>query len=155
MKGIDTRKALLYHLPWNVTDGELQTLKEQRCAISHKNSFDVTVDHFIPISWGHGGNIIGNIYPLDRTLNRTKSSLNPFRWVNRQGVKEKINRRLWDELIANLASLNGVTVRDFTRYVNWCEKNKRDLNQVKNDPRLSLEIWRNDVNVCSSNHPKN
>jgi len=142
MRNKDSRKALLNHLPCNVTEVELQALKQHRCAISKKSSFDVTVDHFIPISWGHGGTIIGNVYPLDRTLNRTKSSMNPFRWVKRNEVKDKINMRLWDKLITDLASQNGMSVRDFTRYVNWCEENKRDLDEVKADQRLSVEIWR-------------
>lgn len=142
LKNKDIRKALLYHLPCNLAEEEIQTLKQQRCAISKKNSFDVTVDHFIPINWGHGGNIKGNVYPLDQTLNRTKSSLNPFRWVKRTGVKDKINMRLWDKLIEDLAAQNGLTVREFTQYVNWCEENKRDLDEVKSDPRWSIEIWR-------------
>ncbi len=142
LKNKDIRKALLNHLPCNLTKEEVYTLKQQRCAISKKNSFDVTVDHFIPISWGHGGNIKGNVYSLDQTLNRTKSSLNPFRWVKRKEVKDKINMRLWDQLIEELASQNRLTVREFTQYVNWCEENKRGLDEVKSDQRWSIEIWR-------------
>lgn len=141
MKNKDIRKAMLTHLPCNLTDEEVKTLKQQRCAISRKNSFDVTVDHFIPINWGHGGTVKGNVYPLDQALNRTKSSLNPFRWVKRVEVKEKINMRLWDKLIEELASQNGMTIREFIQYVNWCEENKRNLDEVKVDPRLSREIW--------------
>ena len=141
MKKRDNRKALLNYLPCNLTEEELKTLKQQRCSISHKNSFDVTVDHFIPIIWGHGGTIKGNVYPLDQTLNRTKSSMNPFRWMKRNEVKDKINMRLWDKLIADLASQNQLSVSDFTRYVNWCEENKRNIDEVKSDQRLSLEIW--------------
>jgi hypothetical protein len=147
MKNKDIRKILLQQLPSDLTEEDVQKLKRQRCAISQKNSYDVTVDHFIPISWGHGGNLKGNVYPLDKTLNRTKSSMNPFRWVKRNQVKDKVNMRLWDQLIEDLADQYCLTVREFTRYVNWCEANKRDVDQVLKDQRTSIEIWRESEEV--------
>jgi hypothetical protein len=138
----DIRKAMRCALPKNISKLNWEELASQPCAISRKKSMFVTVDHFIPLIWGHGGDVRGNLFPLDRYLNGLKSSRNPFRWINRREIQPYVDRKSWDELIHSLASQSGLTVKEFTQYVYWCERNKRTLEEVKIDPRYSVEIWR-------------
>ncbi|HJV46923.1 MAG TPA: hypothetical protein VJ824_14490 [Bacillota bacterium] len=142
MKQRDIRKKLRQALPKNINETEWKGLLTQPCTISKKQSTSITVDHFIPLIWGHGGDVWGNVYPIDRTLNGLKSSYNPFRWIKRKEVAPLVDRKRWDELIYSLAHQSGLTVKDFTQYVHWCEKNTRTLEEVLKDPRHSIEIWK-------------
>ncbi|MBP1934262.1 hypothetical protein J2Z37_004281 [Ammoniphilus resinae] len=136
------RKQIRKALPKNITDQEWEALACQPCVISKKRSTIATVDHFIPLIWGHGGDVKGNLYPLGRELNKLKSSHNPFRWINRKEIQPLIDRKRWDELVHALAAENGLTVKEFTQYVHWCEKHPRSFEEVEADPRPSLEIWK-------------
>lgn len=142
LKQRDIRKAMRNALPKNISDEEWQELKGHSCAISKKKSTVVTVDHFIPLIWGHGGDVKGNLFPLDRKLNELKSSHNPFRWIERREIQALVDRKRWDELVRSLAAQNNLTVREFTQFVYWCEKNTRTIEDVQADPRKSIEIWR-------------
>jgi hypothetical protein len=102
---------------------------------------DVTMDHFIPIEWGHGGVYLGNIYFISRKLNSSKSSINPFKWIQKTEVLDEIDIFKWNELISRLAEDNGITINEFKEYVNWCEKNKRSLKKLEKNNTPSLELW--------------
>ncbi|AJW69113.1 hypothetical protein PPE_05135 [Paenibacillus polymyxa E681] len=47
----------------------------------------------------------------------------------------------WDLLVRHLAAENGLSVKEFRRFVNWCEKNKRSKDQLMVDKLTSLELW--------------
>lgn len=116
------------------------------CALTH-TADDVTLDHFIPLEWGHGGTYPGNVYPLEQTLNKNKSNKNPFKWIKAVRRDRALRRgqhvdTAWNQLIAYLAAENGLSVVEFKEFVLWCEQNKRTLQQVQQDNRLSLEIWK-------------
>lgn len=135
------RNELLKYLPATFTNEQLTEMKKSAVCALTGSSEDVTVDHFIPLQWGHGGQYSGNIYFVKRKLNIWKSNLNPFKWIKKVSLSEDINMLKWDQLVRQLAEENGLSVKDFRRYVNWCEKNKRTKEQLMADHRSSLELW--------------
>lgn len=138
------RKTKVRELPFqlNVQNWlEIQEHFGQECALSTHRK-DLTMEHFIPVSWGHGGTYRGNVYPVHCRINRSKSATNPFIWAERSDVKKLIDMQKWNRLVKILAQENNLEVDEFRRFVDWCESNKRTVEQIKNDPRTSLEIWK-------------
>lgn len=138
----DKRSDILKYLPKTLTKKELNELKTKAiCELTGLKS-DITMEHFIPLSWGHGGEYIGNIYFMNRELNSSKSNKNPFKWIQEMSHLKTIKMSKWDELIEKLALENNLSVKEFVKYVNWCGRNQRTLEQLKNDNTASLELWR-------------
>lgn len=108
---------------------------------------NVTLDHFIPVSWGHGGTHLGNMYPLEMVINQTKNRFNPFTWFDWAKDKYNIDIHKWNKLIEALASINGLTVDEFKDFVYWCEDNKRTLEDIQQHPLPSLELWKSVLKV--------
>ena len=130
-------------LPNDIRNGDLKAIKKHfgnKCALT--DSTNVSMEHFIPISWGHGGNIKANLYLLDQQLNSSKSNENPFEWITRPETLEKIDLQRWEKLLRYLAEKNEMSVEEFRDYVYWCEENKRDKEAVQKDTRLSSEIYK-------------
>ncbi|WP_162034927.1 hypothetical protein [Chengkuizengella sediminis] len=101
------------------------------------DSKNFTVDHFIPVSWGHGGLTIRNVYPLNASLNSCKRHKNPFVWFEEN--RDKIDEERWNELIFYIAVQNDLMVEELREFTFWCEANKRSIKQVKADQRDSKE----------------
>jgi hypothetical protein len=135
------RNDILKYLPSTLTKIQLSEMKQDAVCALTGSSDDVSVDHFIPLEWGHGGEYSGNIYFIKRKLNASKSNINPFKWINKISLKEDINMLKWDQLVRRLAEETGLSVKDFRRFVNWCEKNKRSKEQLMVDHCSSLELW--------------
>lgn len=113
-----------------------------KCSLTGDKN-DVTLDHFIPISWGHGGTYKGNLYPLNIRLNQSKINQNPFEWYEWIKDKADIKKSDWNNLVQYLAKENGLTVEEFKEFVYWCENNQRTLDDIIADGNLtSLELWR-------------
>ena len=91
----------------------------------------VSMEHFIPLSWGCEGSLLGNVFPLEKNLNSHKSNKNPFDWAKTQ--PEHIRQNFYKKVVPMLAWQNNMTVAEFKKYVNWCDKNRRTLAQVKAD----------------------
>jgi hypothetical protein len=124
------RGTTLATLPDSLSVTEWREIREHfdnKCAIS--GSENIAIEHFIPLSWGHGGTILGNVYPLDSDLNLSKSDKNPFEWA----AEQDIDLDAWKRLVAFLAVQNGLSVDDFKAFVYWCEDNKKFS---------SIELWR-------------
>jgi hypothetical protein len=139
------RRALKKKLPCNVYRKEWDEILDEfkrSCALTGTNA-DITLEHFIPLSTGHGGHIIGNVYPITSYLNLSKSVHNPFDWIDREDVLQEVNIEMWNNLINSLASKNGLTVGDFKEYVNWCFSNKRKIENITSETS-SLSLWLND-----------
>ncbi|WP_309122055.1 hypothetical protein [Paenibacillus sp.] len=136
------RNEWLKHLPNELSNERLAEMKKHAVCALTGSATDVTLDHFIPLEWGHGGQYAGNVLFLTARLNASKSNMNPFQWINRAKLREPNLLRGWDELIRRLAAENGLGTKEFRRYVHWCEKHKRTKEQVRLDPRPSLELWR-------------
>ena len=118
-----------------------QCKKSAACALTGATN-DVTLDHFIPLEWGHGGEYVGNLFFVAKRLNESKSNMNPFRWIKKLMLTRGVNASRWDALVRDLAAKNGMTPKEFRQYVNWCEKHKRTVADVLRDPRPSIEIWK-------------
>jgi hypothetical protein len=132
------------NLPIPMTEKQLEKVFErfdEKCALT--KSIDIVCEHFIPVSWGHGGTYEGNIYLLNNSLNLSKGTNNPFSWIKKKDVKNKISMSRWDKLIKYLSAKNKLTVPEFREFVHWCENNKRTPEEVKRDGnKTSIDLWR-------------
>lgn len=144
------RRALEMALPSNWTVEIIKSVEKEfnsSCALTGNRKFQW--DHFIPISWGHGGTTQMNMVPLSEELNYSKSKMNPFKWAKRKMSQNSFPKEKWNKLVSYLAELHGLNESEFECYVNWCEKNKRSHKQVSLDPRMSVDIWK-DLNMIKS-----
>ncbi|WP_204256660.1 hypothetical protein [Mammaliicoccus sciuri] len=112
-----------------------------KCALSDKTD-NLHIEHFIPITTGHGDNSSGNCYPLYKNLNISKGGKNPFEWVQLPHIKELIDISKFNNLVSKLAELNGLTTEEFKRYVNWCFDNKRTNREEIINSEPSIELWK-------------
>lgn len=109
------------------------------CALS--SNIDIHLDHFVALSTGHVGTVYENMTPLSVTLNTSKGNKNPFEWIK---SREDIDIDRFNKVVAYLAELNGLTVDEYRQFVYWCYENPRTLEEIKSDPRNSIEIWTNE-----------
>lgn len=117
------RRARKQSLPDTLTSEQTKLLLSQGCALTGTTD-GIHLDHFIPLSWGHGGTTFENMTPLAAALNISKNDSNPFEWIK---TRNDIEAWRWQELVEDLAELNGMTSKDYEEYVYECEANKRDL----------------------------
>jgi hypothetical protein len=122
-----------------------------KCAIS--DSKDIVVEHVIPLAWGHMGTHINNCVPMDASLNSSKMTKNIFAWVKEPEVQERVDMNKFEELIEYLAVMNDLTTQEYREFVYWCEANKRTIDEAAADPRLSVEIWKEQGGIA--NVPRN
>jgi hypothetical protein len=122
---------------------EIRAAFNWACSVSGLDD-KVELDHFIPLSWGHGGTYLGNMFPLDWRLNRSKHGINPFEWFNREH-RVPVESWRFGVVVAYLAAQNGLTPAEFEDFVYWCEANKRDVSELEiiGSPTAlnSLELW--------------
>jgi len=109
------------------------------CALTGEKE-NVQQEHFIALATGHAGTIAGNIIPLAARLNASKHSKNPFTWYE-EGDHD-IDPIKWHVLVGYLASVNGLTMDEYRRFVTWCYDNPRTINEITQDGRTSLQIWK-------------
>lgn len=135
------RRAIEKNLPNDTNSKEWQTYLlnqfNNKCPLT--SSSDIHLDHFIPVAWGHGGHYIGNIIPLESTLNQSKSDKNPFEWIK---LREDIDKNKFNDLITHLAKLNNMDVEEFIEYTYWCEKNKRIGEELIKSNKSSVELFK-------------
>jgi hypothetical protein len=121
-------KARRYSLPQNLTTNQTKQLLSIGCILTGEKN-DLHLDHFIPLSWGHGGTTFENMIPLSAELNISKNNRNPFEWIK---TRNDIDISRWNAAIEHLARLNGMTAKEFEEYVYWCENNKREVTEEAN-----------------------
>ena|SRR5690554_1947506 len=109
---------------------------ENECGICG-NSYE-HLDHFIPIIAGHGGTTVGNMVPMCSRCNLTKQAKNPFEWAETLDYGQKEN---FDKVVEYLAELNGLMVDEYREFVFWCFENPRDVDEITDENRDSLELW--------------
>ncbi|MGQ5394407.1 hypothetical protein ACT8ZS_26720 [Paenibacillus sp. M.A.Huq-84] len=61
-----------------ISKEELKELRDNGVCELTGATNDLTIEHFIPVSWGHGGNYYGNIFIISREINSSKYTKNPF-----------------------------------------------------------------------------
>src|SRR5690606_33063900 len=99
------------NLPIPMTEKQLEKVYDRfdsRCALT--DSINTSCEHFIPVSWGHGGTYSGNIYLIKYNLNMSKGNINPFVWIRTPKVKKNVDIKKWNKLIKYLAAQNKMTV---------------------------------------------
>lgn len=112
------RKALIRGSIVNFSKDDYDSVLKRfdyKCAIS--GSSDIHMDHFIPISTGYGDTTIGNMIPLDATLNLSKSASNPFEWIK---TRNDIDLKRFEDVVFYLAEMNGLTTDEFEAHVYNC-----------------------------------
>ena len=137
------RRAMKHALPYTTSAEEwLDIMMDYncKCAVTGKEPFDL--EHAIPLSWGWGGSLKNNIYPMDKSLNCQKSNKNPFKFLKQLKGQQREN---FEQVLRNLAKENGLTYKEYRKFVYWCEKHKRTLEEVIEDNKLGLtqiELWK-------------
>ena len=113
-----------------------ETLEHFNYSGALTGSDDIHLEHFIPLSSGHGGTCIENCYPMNSTLNLSKNDSNPFEWIKIQ--PEDIQDNFYNVLVPYLADKNNMSVDEFTAYVNYCMEHKRTVEQIKVDNEAGI-----------------
>lgn len=98
------------------------------CALTESTE-NLTLEHAIPIAIGHGGTVHGNMYPMDASLNTSKSSRNIFEWFEANRQRFNLPQERFDRLIEWLGKANGMTVEEYRDYVYWCHDNPRNIGE--------------------------
>lgn len=142
------RRARKNGLPDDMTNRRWEEIVSEdfnnACALTGESD-DLTMEHFIPLSIHHGGTYDGNLYPMVKSLNSSKWKTNPFEWVQRPDISERIPADRWNALVLYLAEKNGLTVEEFREFVYWCFDNPRTPEQAAKDTKrgiTSLDLWR-------------
>jgi len=129
------RRIRQYSLPFE----PVPQIPFTRCALTLNKQY--TIDHFIALNTGHGGNYFENYMPLELGLNSSKNDKNPFKWI----TFRNINRSLFEQEVERLSQLNKLTPDEYRQFVYWCYDNRRSVDEIKRDQRHSIEIWREAV----------
>lgn len=139
------RREFIKLLPCDVPSRQLKFIYKRygnNCLLTGEIE-DVTIEHFIPIQWGHGGNLWGNLYPISRSLNVSKKDANPFEWVKLSQISRKIKWDSWNRFIKLVAMDSGLTPSELVEYTYWCENNKYSIEELKiRNNLISLEFWK-------------
>lgn len=138
------RRALIRKLPFDLDSDswdEILLKFNYKCPLT--GSEEISLEHFIPLSTGHGGTTIANCYPLEQGLNASKQGRNPFKWVESKIKDGDIELEDWNNLVLYLANMNGLTFSEYKDFVDWCFNNKRDTKEILDDTS-SIEIWINE-----------
>lgn len=142
--GVIRRRARKKLLPSSLTRDQMTLIvdfSQRKCVLT--GSSDVEIDHFIPLSWGHGGTFYGNLYLLDSSLNSSKQDKNPLTWYMDEFADRPDIASRWLSLLQWLADLNGLSLSELVSYVFWCDANRRNVDKIIRDsPHTSLEIWK-------------
>lgn len=151
---IQRRKSRKRHLPFVIDSqhmvSEFKEVFNNVCALAGTN-VKLHIEHYIPLAIGHGGTYVGNIYPLEATLNCSKKDTNPFEWIR---TRPDIDANRFDAVVAYLADLNGLTTGEYRQFVDWCYANPRTIDEIKRDNSRygftvsSVELWREATGIA-------
>ncbi|MEC3596912.1 hypothetical protein P4159_05710 [Bacillus thuringiensis] len=125
------RRARKRLLPSTLTNSQNKNMliSQNNACILATTSFDLHLEHFIPVSIGYGGTTYENCYYMEGSLNLSKNASNPFEWIKTQ--PSEYQDRFHSILVPMLAARNEMTVEEFTEYVNWCFDNPRTIEDLK------------------------
>jgi hypothetical protein len=88
------------------------------CALTGDS--EIHWDHFVPLATGKVGTVRGNMIPLRKDLNVSKSDSNIFVWFSRNKLRFNLDQQDFDNLIEYLANTNGMSVDDYRSFVYEC-----------------------------------
>jgi transposase-like protein len=135
------RRAVEHSLPNHITSGEVRKITRNIGKGYH-------LDHFIPLAIYHGGSYLENLIAIPSEWNASKGAKHPFEWADLFFVDDENGKLVFYEKASELATLNGLTFDEYRAFVDWCFANPRIIDEVRNDDRYSIEIWRSVTN-CS------
>jgi 5-methylcytosine-specific restriction endonuclease McrA len=125
----EKRKRLMNEVPntlWLYQKEQLYDDFYGECALTGKYDY-VALDHFVPLNWGStvrkygiGGTTYANMVTLHRSINSSKSSMNPFIWFNRYGERHMVEKRRWNEIVEYIAKKHRMTSIEYIHRVNVC-----------------------------------
>lgn len=75
---------------------------------------------------------------LSSNLNLSKGHRNPFEWAETLSEEYQEN---FNKVVEYLAELNGLTVEEYREFVFWCFENKREVDEITEENKNSLELW--------------
>lgn len=136
------RRARKKNLPDELTADEMKWIMEKFdycCALSGQRLEALDLDHFIPLSIGRGGTIVGNIIPLSPSLNGSKQDSNPFEWIKREDIQRVVPIEKFNEVVRHLSELNNMTVDQYKEYVYFCFENPICYNISTNSNKKRAE----------------
>lgn len=99
---------------------------EGKCALTGRE-VPIQIDHVIPVSIGHGGTFNGNMLPVWQRINSSKGNRNLFEWYADNGERFGVVPELFEQSVAYLAELNGMTADEYRDYVYDCHANPNDI----------------------------
>lgn len=91
---------------------------ENGCAFTGDK--EIHWDHVIPLSLGIEGTVMGNMIPLRKDLNVSKSNQNIFEWFNENKTIFNLSQNKFKFLIAYLAGINNMKEEEYQDYVYRC-----------------------------------
>lgn len=116
------RRARKQELPDTLTFEEVNEIVRKfdgKCAICDEEYEHL--DHFIPLSSGHGGTVKENMVPLCQSHNSSKHARNPFVWADNH--LSEYERGRFDALVSYLTEVNGIAgVENYKAHVYQCFK---------------------------------
>ena len=131
------RRARQSALPDTLTDVQIIAENEfygYRCPLTGKTE-NLSIEHIIPISWGHGGTTLENCYPMNINTNSSKQDANIFEWLQRK-TKSFYDRseydvfNFWETVIKRKAAQHEMTIVEFIAYVYFCDKNRKSEEEI-------------------------
>lgn len=106
-------------------------------------ALQIDKDHFVALSTGHIGSVIGNVVPILHSLNNLKGIQNPFEWRERTEAGQSIAQDRWTWLTEYLSGHFGLTPAEYREFVYWCYDHPRTIEQVIADGDIrSVDLWR-------------
>jgi hypothetical protein len=121
------RLARKRSLPNTFTTENMKELLEIFGGCALTGDFDIHWDHVIPLATGKIGTVKGNMIPLRKDLNVSKSDGNIFEWFSANCERFNLSKEKFDKLINDLAIMNGMSVNDYRSFVYSCFENKREV----------------------------
>lgn len=125
------RRTLKSYLPNDLTAKDLSSLLDGYSDNYH-------IDHFLPLSIGHGGTYLGNLIVVPQNWNVTKSAKNPFEWCN-----EYLNdqdKDVYMSKVLDLATLNNMTLDEFKEFTYWCFDNPRTIEDLQKEIKENRSV---------------
>ncbi|WP_019241497.1 MULTISPECIES: hypothetical protein [Bacillus] len=143
------RRAKEAALPGDLSDEQWKSALgyfDDACALTGETE-DLHLEHAIPIAIGHAGTVEWNCYPMDGSLNCSKSASNLFEWA--KGRKD-IDKPKFNRLITFLADRCGLTVDEYRAFYYWCFANPRlTVSEIEADGADdSLTMWKRKNTEC-------
>lgn len=123
------RRARQMSLPTDKDLSAVYEYNEGRCVFTDVSE-NVHMDHFIPLSIGHGGTVVGNLILLRGDLNISKNNSNPFEWFRENKERFSLCDEKFASVIQRLADINEMTTEDYKDYVYWCFDNPRETKEI-------------------------